>query len=366
MKQILLGFFLITWLTTVLGQPILQPQLPSQGLIQQNQLWNMLVINNGDPIRNCEIQLNFQDATTGALVFKGTTGPLYIPSGVTQISQKDIGGVNYEYGSNAANIARTGGLLPIGQFNVCYSMLAGESKLSGIALPVCMPLTVQPFSPPQLAYPADRSTVETEYPVFSWIPPMPANMFSSLNFKFVLTEVNPGQNPVDALSRNPILFYREGIKDMAFPYPSSYVALEKGKTYAWQVIATNENTYSAATEVWSFSLKTDTLYVLLDSAAYPHLKRGAGSNHFVTHDKMKFSYDNEAGDTSVMINIYPAENEHSAPVLTREIKLQRGLNFIDFEIDGASGFSSGQEYKLEIINGWKENWDLKFRYQPLN
>jgi hypothetical protein len=346
------------------AQVILQPELPSQGLIQQNQLWNILLINNGEPIKNALIELSFQEEGTGRKIFMARTGPFYIQSGASQMSQKDFGSIQYDYqamGNGSAN----SGLLPIGQFMACYNLTTGGDKTAPVTAQDCLPVTVEPFAPPQLAFPADKSQVTSTYPVFNWLAPVPANMFTDLRYKIVLTEMKAGQTAADAIQRNPILFLQNGLKDISLVYPSSYVALKQGKTYAWQVIAQNNYTYSASTEIWSFTIKEDSFSVVLDDAAYPHLQRGAGSNHFVVHEKIKFSYENEAGDSLLHIKIYDIGNQGNTAISDKIIYVRRGMNYIDFNVGQAGHIQPGMEYVMEIKNGWKENWDLRFRYEPL-
>jgi hypothetical protein len=365
-KQIAFFACMITGPFFTEAQVLLQPQLPSQGLVQQSQLWNVLAVNNGEPLQGCIIQLSFQEEGTGRKIFMATTGPLFLSSGVSQVTQQQIGAVQYDYVAPGGNAVTSGGLLPVGRFVACYSLLPNGSKTMQAASQVCVSLTVEPFAPPQLAYPADKSEISTDYPVFNWLPPMPADLFTDLRYKMVLTEVREGQSAADAIQRNPILFFRDGLKEVALAYPSSYVALQKGKTYAWQVVASNGQTYSAATEIWSFTRKDDSPAIVLDNASYPHLQRGAGSNHFVVHEKMKFSYENEAGDSLLTVKIYDYNDRGNAPLLSRQVAVQRGSNFIDFELGSSGRFQSGRDYVLEIVNGWKESWDLRFRYEPLN
>jgi hypothetical protein len=349
------------------AQIMMEPQLPSQGLLQQNQLWNILVVNNGDPLTGCVIQLSFQEEGSGRKIFNAVTGPVYLPKGPSQLSIKDMGAVRYDYlSSSYSSVTASAGLLPIGRFIACYDLFQTGGKGASILSQDCLPVAVEPFSPPQLAYPTDKSEISTSFPVFNWIAPAPVNMFSDLNYKLILTEVKNGQGPADAIQRNPILFIQVGIKDIALPYPSSYTALQQGKTYAWQVIAQNDNTYTAATEIWSFSVKSDSFSVVLDKAAYPHLQRGPAATHFIVQRKMKFSYENEANDSLLTAKVYAYNNQGNVLVSTRDVVLKRGMNFIDFDLDKSKGMREGAVYVLEMVNSRKENWDLRFRYEPAN
>jgi hypothetical protein len=364
------NLLLSVWMTAsgyVAGaQTILEPQLPSQGLIQQAQLWNILVINNGEPLQGAVLQLSFQEDGSGRKIFTATTAALFIPSGVSQLSSRDVGSVHYDYLSSGIDMTSSGGLLPMGRFIACYSLMSNGAKGIQAISQDCLPVTVEPFAPPQLAYPENQSDITTDYPVFNWLAPAPAAMFTDLKYKIVLTEVKKGQRPADAIQRNPILFFRDGLRDPTLVYPSSYVALQKGKTYAWQVIASNGNAYSAATEIWSFNYKNDSVSIVLDNASYPHLQRGAGSGHFIVHEKIKFSYENEAGDSVLPVHVYQYNRQGNIALIERKVKLQRGLNFLDFDLGKGDRLDKGKEYVLEIVNGRKENWDLRFRYEPLN
>lgn len=347
----------------VRAQLTMQPQLPSQGLIQQNQLWNIMVLNNGDAITGATIQLTFQEEGTGRKIFTAVTSPVYLARGASQLSVKDMGAVQYDYlSASYGSQGASAGLLPIGRFIVCYTLFEGTPKGSFMLAQDCLPLAVEPFSPLRLAYPADKSEVTTANPVFSWIPPAPANMFSNLNYKLIVAEVKPGQTATEALQRNAPLLVQVGIRDVAMTYPSTYTSLQPGKTYAWQVVAQNDNTYSSTTDPWSFSLRKDTLSVVLDWASYPHLQRGPAPNHFVVRQKMKFSYDNEANDSLLAANIYA---DRGQVLYTKNIVLKRGVNFIDLDLSNVRALTPGSGYVLEMVNGRKENWDLRFTYEPL-
>ena len=349
------------------AQLMMEPQLPSQGLVQQNQLWNILVVNNGDPISGSTIQLSFQEEGTGRKIFSAITGPVYLPKGASQLSVKDMGAVQYDYlSSSYSSLSASAGLLPVGRFVVCYNLFESKVKSTQILAQDCLPIAVEPFSPTQLANPGDKAVVSTPYPVFSWIAPAPVNMFDNLSYKLMVTEVLNGQSPSEALQRNPLLFMQTGIKDVALTYPSSYISLQPGKTYAWQIIAQNDNTYSAATDVWSFSLKNDSFSVVLDRAAYPHLQRGPAASRFIVQQKMKFSYDNEADDSLLEAKVYTYNGQGNMSIYTKEVVLKRGMNFIDLDLSGIKGLRQGEVYVLEMVNGRKENWDLRFRYEPLN
>src|ERR1700676_4370421 len=117
------SIFLLLFRTNILpAQIIIEPQVPSQGVIQQSQLWNLLVINNtGEAIQGI-LQISFQLANSGVRVFNATSGELFIPKGATQITSGNAGAIRYEYFNSISSGAGSGGMLPIGQYTVCYNL----------------------------------------------------------------------------------------------------------------------------------------------------------------------------------------------------------------------------------------------------
>ncbi len=354
--------FLIFFGFQSVAQVIIQPQVPSQGIVQQSQLWSLLVINNENNPLRASIELVFEDQNTHVKVLSGRTGVLFFPKGVNQITTANLGSVQYEY----LNGGSPGGLLPIGRFDACYTLFPEENKLSSPISPECVPVTVEPFSPPQLVVPEDGAVENTSYPVLNWLSPMPTAMFTDLNYKLIITEVYNGQAPTLAIQRNPVLYVQDQIKQTSLVYPSSYVALQPGKTYAWQIIAQNGSTWSQATDVWSFKIKKDSILFFLDNAAYPHLQRGAGSSLYGASEKIKFSYENEAGDSAITARLVQKQGTQELLISSLSLPLKRGVNFIDIDLASLKKLIRDQEYVLELTNGWKENWDLRFIYQPKN
>jgi hypothetical protein len=346
----------------VSGQVLLEPQLPSQGIVQQIQLWNVMMINNENGPIQANLQMTFQEEAGGSILFKGSTSAISIPKGASQFNSGNLGVIHYEYFGGYGAGSNNGGLLPVGRFVVCYSLIGKEVNIN----PECLPLTVEPFSPPELIYPENNGVIHTTYPVLNWLAPMPVNMFSNLNYKLVITAVQNGQAPKVAIQRNPLLYVLDQIRQTSYVYPSSYVALEQGKTYAWQIIAQNGTTYSQATDVWSFTVAKDSIAISSDASSYPHLTRGAGAALFYASEKIKFSYENEAGDSIITVKLYTAEGPSGQTLNEVPVHLNRGINFIDLDLGSFKKLLPGNVYVLELINGRKEEWDLRFKYEPQN
>lgn len=96
--------------------------------------------------------------------------------------------------------------------------------------------------PPTLISPSNGQIVQetVSTPVFNWSPVMgPPGL--TLEYEFLLVELFEGQNPADAIVSNREHASALSIGNTMLPYTTSYLPLEKGKTYAWQVTARDVN-----------------------------------------------------------------------------------------------------------------------------
>ena len=343
------------------SQLILSPQLPSSGLLQKDQLWNVLVMNNPVRYDNAILTLVLEDERTQQKILTGTSRSFTLMSGTQQLKLSDVGPVQYT-GLGNSSLNDRSGLLPVGRFIVYYTL---ETNVPGKSIPLgeaYLPLEVQPLSPPQLISPLDTSVIDTKYPNFNWMPPSSVNMFGNLTYSLLLVEVRKKQNPYDAIQRNPTLLKQDNITAPLFNYPTSLNALEEGKTYAWQVVVTNNSSYTEKTEVWSFSVaKKDTPKTVIDYSGYPKLKRGYTSEYYTMKAPVEFTYFNDAGDASLLVKIYNTADEGKAPVIEKKVLLSPGTNYINLQVPERK-FMDGSTYLLEAVNGAKQSWYLKFKY----
>lgn len=364
-KRILITLLLGSSMLLSVAQVIVTPQIPPTGLLQKDQLWNLVVVNNNDLPQDMQIQIAMLDIKTGQKVLTGTSRLVSLSKGARQLRINDLSPVQYNYTSADMISDRTSnGLLPIGRYQVCYTLILLDIHKNGLpAQEECIPAEVQPLNPPQLSYPANKDTIITNYPLMQWLPPAPINLFNDLNYQLVLVEINKGQNVNDAVQKNTPIYTQDRIKDLFLNYSSATSALENGKTYGWQITAKNGNNYAEKTEAWQFTVKKDSATIILDNEAYPALKQGTTGAYYICQGKIRFSYNNEISDSSIQVQFYESKNENRSPVLQRELKLQRGQNYLDMSINGNRVFKDGSEYIMEIVNSKKELWSLRFKYQ---
>lgn len=352
MKKILLWFIMLGPLVTV-AQVTISVQLPPAGMIQKDQLWNLVLVNNGNQMPEITLSLNLQDAVTGQTVLSGGTRSFIFGKGVKVISLRDIQPIQYNY--TAAELSAS--YIPMGSYVACYRVIRSGSKGPEPLADECVRLNINPLSPPQLNTPADKSVEQTIYPQFSWLPPTPSEMFSNLNYDIAIAEVLQGQTPAEAVMNNVPVYTNHNIKNPFQNYPASYTSLQPGKQYAWQVTARNGLNYSAQTDVWAFTIKPpDSVHANPVNAMY--LSMHDGDNAGI----------NLINDRNLFVKYYSFFNDHEAIVkvlspdgkVVQEIKQKiiYGDNFLMFRLNKA--VQEDKIYTLEISDPQQARHSMKF------
>lgn len=320
----------------VKAQLTISLQEPPAGVVQQSQLWNLVLAYGGSGSISVTIGLSLFDIKDNQPMMTALTPPLLLHKGVRPLKAADVAPVEYNYLSPTFNINRQpGGFIPIGQYRACYTIYSGIKSAEGILAEDCINLEVLPLMAPQLVLPSDSSAVETDYPQFSWLPPAPVTLFSDLNYDVVIAEVQPGQTPESAIQENLPLYNASRLTNAAFSYPASYKRIDTGRTYAWRIIAKNGEQFAAQSEVWTFRRAQNPASSPLPvNGTYLELKNNNGSTRtaIITNDILGIKY-------------YSYDKTHEAAVrivdqkgtLIQEYKrtIVYGNNFMVFRLDNS-------------------------------
>ena len=324
-------------------------QVPPVGVMQKTQLWNMALVYAGNNSIDVYVSLTLLSTKDNQPLLRATSRPLILTKGTKQINATDASPVQYNYMSPIFNVDRDpNGFLPVGNFKACYTVFKRDDSGEPLAED-CIPVEVQPLSPPQLNLPADTSVIETAYPQFNWLPPSPLNLFSNLTYDILVVEVLPGQTSYESIQKNMPVYNISHYKDMVHLYPASGKALDTGRVYAWRVVAKNEDEFVAQSEVWTFRLASQKTvspapagdnYILLKKSN----EASSGINIIKTgRIGIKYYSFDKAHETTV--NFLSSDGQ-----LLRQVqeKLAYGDNFLDYTL--GSQFQKGKSYRVEITD----------------
>lgn len=356
-----LYLFCLLFACPVAAQVTITPVVPQAGILQKNQLWNVVLVSAVDRPLQVQVVLRLLDAEQGQPILSGVSRPITLTRGARQLKQADVEPVVYEYVSPAVD-RNVNALLPPGKYLACYSIEATAGK-NTFSREECVPFVVEPISPPLLNLPANGALLETRLPQFTWLPPAPLQQFRALRYELIVTEVHDGQPPVEAVQQNIPVLRMPRVRDNFQSYPSGHVALDTGRTYAWTVIAKEGEHYAAQTEVWTFRLNGAKLAMEgEDNKVYVQLRREVDGHVLTVSRELSVAYVNETADKEVAYEVVALEDGNRI-VKQGTLPLIRGANRLDVPLPRRAGLSDGKIYLFRLKNSRAEQWQIKFNYQ---
>lgn len=369
MKNKLLIILCMSFALQVQSQVVMNTQLPPLGLTIKPQLWSLSLVNSGDPI-NMRIEVVITDVSNNQRVLTGTSRLFTLAKGVKQIRPADVMPVIYNVGSPGYTVdPNPNGFLPTGSFNICYSIIKVVSDAPEKISEECETSEVEPVSPPRLMLPLDNENLAITRPLFAWLPPSPFNSYTSLQYDWILVEVQNTQSPGDAIQQNIPVLSRQNVRLNNLQYPLSFPELDTGKLYAWRITAKNNTSPIATSETWSFRIKKygrDTGALSQQPRGYfSKLRRDEGSFHSVCTGILRFEYMNDDNTRSVQISITDISGQvrRQLNIDSASRSIHFGQNFIEVSLAGVQGIVNRHIYLLKLVNARNESWYLKFEYR---
>jgi hypothetical protein len=359
-KKVWITLALFGILSGASAQISLTLQIPPMGTLVKNQLWNMLLVNSSDLTLMVRVNLVLMDEKTNQPVLTATTAPITLPKGAKQLQAKDLGPIQYAYGDPAYHVdGSPNGLLPAGNFQACYTVV--NAYKGGTFAENCLQLNVDPLSPPLLNSPSDEGKIYTFYPQFTWLPPTPPGLFNDLSYAMVLVQVLPGQAKGDAIQDNIPVYNGTFLKNLYLNYPSSYPALDTGKTYAWRIVALNSGQPTAMSDIWTFRVIGPVLpKPKHQDDAFVSLTLGQTPAVASTSEVLKLSYTNRTTDTIAAFTVTSLQEPGNPVVQRGSVPLRYGQNFLQVPLQG--GYGTGKVYLFQMLNSRGETWTLKFTW----
>lgn len=254
----------------------------------------------------------------------------------------------------------TNGSLPSGQYELCFTVI-DEIKQEELAQ-TCFDISVKSLSPPFLIYPNDGSIINILNPNLIWSPPLGSNTFEKYKYDLKLVEIQNNQQPIDAINQNFAILKLQELNSTQLLYPFNAAKLVNGKSYSWQVIAKNDNGYHAETEVWTFTVKLDSLseekVVFFENHVIP---KSELDGSFI-NIKNELRLDLSPFDVS-MINYQILDNNKNVIIDNEEnIVKQLGNNKYILDLNYSEKLKSNTLYVAKIVGRKGEKGYVMFKY----
>lgn len=353
------------------AQVVTNLQVPPLGLVIRPQLWNLSLINTSGEVMDVKVQVEMTDVSTGLRVFTGTSRLFNLPRGAKQLLPGDVMPVSYDAGNPGYPVdPGPDGFLPIGVFNICYSVIKVNSDAPEQLTEDCLTMEVEPLSPPQLIIPSDSEHVEFTRPFFAWMPPMPVNSLSATLYDWILVEVQPTQSAADAIQQNVPVYTQQNVLVTSLQYPLSMPELDSSKLYAWRITAKNNRSPIANSEIWTFRVRKYEPGSLPAVAPgyFARLHREENSAYIICTGMLRFEFQHDQNTPVASINIFDiSSNQRKRLVLdSAEYSVKYGQNFIQVDLRETGGMVNNRMYLLELMTPKNEKWYLRFEYRKQN
>jgi len=358
MRSILFALFFFTGVLSSYSQITIQPVLPAAGMVQKVQLWNIVVINNSVDQYDCRLTVVLRDRVTNLEVLTGTSDVFSLPAGAKQLNISSLGNVQYNYA--IGEDSKLQGLMPVGNYIACYSLITAGDKTVDLA-DECVPFDVEPLSPPFLITPADSSVLEISPNQFTWVPPSPQWIFNGLNYEIIIVPVYEGQKAQEAIQQNIPVFSQVSLPGNFLNYSPAFGAFEKEKWYAWQVVARDNRNYAGKTETWVFKLSSKSRQDIISQTPFIKLNHTNSGLAVAPSGILKLYYKNERSDS--FIKIYVANvsrKDHKETGKSFKIDIQPGENYIQYDLNKVIKIEEGKVYQAQITNSSGENYSVQF------
>lgn len=335
-------------------------QVPPAGVLVKNQLWNVVLVNAGNSNMLVRVNLVLLDAQTNQPVITAVSAPVSLGKGARQIQARDVSPVQYAYSIPGGKIDMDpNGMLPAGRYQACYTVVGADKGNTWVEN--CIPVNVDPLSPPLLNTPANEDKLNTPYPQFTWLPPTPVGLFNDLGYAMILVEVLPGQGKADAIQQNVPLNASVYTKDLFWNYPASTRSLDTGKVYAWRIVAMNSGKAVALSDIWTFKVTTvKPAAASVKEAPYVAVQRTQDASIATAGNVLRVTYNNAAADTSIKYTITSIEEPGNPVVQEGELRVQYGSNQLQVPVKRNKRIVENKVYLFRFTSGRNESWSVKF------
>jgi hypothetical protein len=297
----------------------------------------------------------------GTLLLKSNTDIFALPNAVLYVDKTDLSAIDpfttLYYDNTYQSVVANGDFFPAGTYNIVYTLLGrpADGEFTELA-EANITAVVNLFMPPILIYPEDMDTIDTPYPLLTWLPAYQASAGQSIFYNLRLVEMFSGQTSASAIAANPAYFEQYDLPITAIPYPASANPIELDHTYAWQVAATIAGVPVAYSQIWQFTYAIPTpvfpeevdhkqyysFFEKLDGAVVPVEENSV---------RMRVEENYNNFENYLSFNIYNDQNQLVASSSNLSIQVINGVRFVEIPLCGGSlQLDQDQIYLIEIFN----------------
>ncbi len=317
--------------------------LVNTGVLNSTQTTSCSVF---DPMIINSISEEQLSGTVTARLVKSDGGEVYNAQAKIEINKgfnsckNIIGTISENTTSSIGVFFRQNGILPEGDYNLCFDL-----EVSGEKLQSCELVSVVNSQLLELIYPYNEDEVYVKRPPFSWYF---LGNSSNLTYRVVLKELKLGQQKIEALEQNVSLFQIENNATTTLSYPAIARDLDSTKKYIWQVVAITGNQEIAKSEIWEFYLTDEEIKPILVSDDYLDLNKVNGQPSIYVLGVVKLKWQENFQTKSAMINIFKPNGRKLKLGEKSTLNVKLGTNYFDIDLNEDGGLKHMKKYKIQI------------------
>lgn len=353
MKRLFLIFFSFTFITSK-AQVAISSTIPNSGILTRAQLWNVLLINNNTNTLNCKLEVVVMHKYTSIIEFTGSSNFFELKPGTMQTNSNVLMPITYNQ-ANSTNLNLDNSFLPIGSYNICYKLLQLIDVTTQIA-EECINVDIVPLSPPILTQPINNAELKTQPLNFTWVPPSPIALFNNLKYELNVVEVLQNQAPNEAIQYNIPFYYRNNLSNCIVNFEASTNNFEKNKTYAWQIVAIDNNGLRFYSEVNKFRLEDNKIDKIQKNVVFTVLSKNENKTELnIDEFVLPIKFYSDTKDYKIEFLILNSKEE----VLQRIVKyVEYGDNYLYIDLN--KDLQKNTTYKITTSNSFNNKLSSTF------
>lgn len=324
----------------VLIPPVLNEFYITPGSVSNAQITS---VNGGELVR---LTAQLTDQRSGEMLLEVTTQPFILNAGLNRPGGLGID-LQTQYGSGPdAAYIKTHRKLPEGSFVLCVQLVS-ELGLELFAKD-CQQIEATSMMVLNLISPAHSDTVDTNFPMLTWLSSGHTVQSGDKSFKMTLVELSEGQNVDQALLENTPLLFIPDLKSKTVLYPSSAEPLLPGHTYGWTVEYWDEDRMVLSAEHWTFTIRENK-----PPAVFKYVKlqkEASGDVYPVIDGRIYFAMENAYSLDELQIRVINTRGE--------EMELKDGKSALSVGEGESEAGATQFELDLKDFNLPKDNYTM--------
>ena len=283
---------------------------------------------------------------TGPVV-KVITPPFAIRNGINFVPPQAFSGSSFTFQQSEAgfHLSQTH-KFPDGEYEYCFELtLLGNENVTSY-FENCFDYVVHMTTPLLLLDPYDGEKTCDRRPNLLWQPSLPVQ--PGMTYTVVLMQELPGQTKTEAINFDQALLFVPNVPANTLYYPSTAPQLNLGQKYAWQVWGVQDGTIITKSEIWEFTVdcSQDTTSPSKDS--YRELTDRLDADSYIAKGSIHFSFYNAYGPYTMTYGITDLSKHGVAIKHLPELHCSSGFNKFDLDLSGIGGFTSGDQYLVQV------------------